>query len=59
MTPIKKHLTRNGNSLAIILDKILLEMVGADKDAVFEVSVRGGAIVLRPIKTKDARGDAQ
>lgn len=59
MTPIKKHLTRNGNSLAVILDKILLEMVGADKDTVFEVSVRGGAIVLRPVNAKGARGDAQ
>ena len=49
-----KTLTKTGNSLAIILDKPLLERLGIDADTKLEVSTDGQVIVLSPVRD-DAR----
>ena len=42
-------LRKIGNSQAVILDKTILDLVGAsDGDAVFELKLRGDEIRLRP-----------
>ena len=46
-TMIKK-LTRTGNSIAVVLDKPLLEELGLDEDAEVEVSTNGQIIVITP-----------
>ena len=39
-----------GNSQGVLLEKTLLELVGADqKNVVFAVKVEGGEIILRPL----------
>jgi len=50
-----KKLTRTGNSIAVVLDKPLLDELGLDEDAEVEVSTNGQIIVIAP-KRSVARG---
>jgi len=43
-----KRLTKTGNSLALVLDRPLLEATGIDADTVLEVSTNGDVIVISP-----------
>lgn len=49
-----KKLTRIGNSIALVLDKPLLEELGLDENAEVEVSTNGQIIVITP-KRSSAR----
>ena len=49
---MRKKLTRTGNSLALVLDKPLLDQVGIDADTPLEVSTDGSIIVISPIRGK-------
>lgn len=43
-----KKLTRTGNSIAVVLDKPLLEELGLEEGAEVEVSTNGQMIVITP-----------
>lgn len=47
-----KKLTRTGNSVAVVLDKAILDAAGLDEDATVEVSTDGHVIVIAPLKSK-------
>ena len=47
-----KHLTRTGNSVAIVLDKQLLEAANLDPDDAVEISTNGRVIVISPARSK-------
>jgi antitoxin MazE len=47
-----KTLTRTGNSLALILDKPMLEATGIDGETPLEVSTDGDVIIISPIRSK-------
>ena len=47
-----KKLTRTGNSLALVLDKALLDQVGIDANTSLEISTDGRVIVLSPVRNK-------
>lgn len=47
---MSKRLTRTGNSLALILDRGLLEETGIDADTELEVSSDGDVIVISPVR---------
>jgi antitoxin component of MazEF toxin-antitoxin module len=47
---MRKKLTRTGNSLALVLDKELLEQLGIDADTPLELSSDGDVIVVSPIR---------
>ncbi len=49
---MRKKLTRTGNSLALVLDKPLLDQVGIDADTPLEVSTDGRIIVISPARAK-------
>lgn len=51
-TYMVKKLTRTGNSVAVVLDKALLEAANLDEDASVEVSTDGNVIIIAPVKTK-------
>lgn len=51
-----KHLSRTGNSVALVLDEELLEAAGLDPEKPVEVSTDGRVIVIAPARTK---GDAE
>lgn len=54
---MKKKLTRTGNSMALVLDKPLLEQLGIDENTELEISTNGDVIVLQPVR--DARRSAR
>ena len=47
---MRKKLTRTGNSLALVLDKPLLDQVGIDATTPLEVSTDGYVIVISPVR---------
>ncbi|BBO92244.1 hypothetical protein [Desulfosarcina ovata] len=44
-----KTLTKHGNSLALVIEKPILELLGADAETPFEVTTDGRVLVLSPI----------
>jgi antitoxin component of MazEF toxin-antitoxin module len=44
-----KTLTKHGNSLALVIEKPVLELLGADAATPFEVTTDGRALVLTPV----------
>lgn len=47
-----KKLTRTGNSLAIVLDKPLLEQLGIDENSELEISTNGDVLVITPVRDR-------
>jgi len=47
-----KKLTKTGNSLALVLDKRLLELTGIDAQTPLEVSTDGQVIVISPVRQR-------
>lgn len=52
-----KTLTKTGNSLALVLDRPLLEATRIDADTPLEISTDGDVIVISPVR--DARRAAK
>ena len=50
-----KKLTKLGNSLAVLLDKPILELLKIDAETPIELSTDGTRIILTPVATKRAR----
>ncbi len=47
-----KRLTKTGNSLALVLDKPLLERLGIDEDTPLELSTNGDVLVVTPVRDR-------
>lgn len=47
-----KRLTRTGNSLALVLDKPLLEQLGIDEETPLEISTNGDVLVVTPVRDR-------
>ncbi len=47
---MRKKLTRTGNSLALVLDRELLEVTGIGATTPLEVSTDGEVIVISPVR---------
>ena len=47
---MRKKLSRSGNSVALVLDKPLLEQLGLDENAEVELSTNGDVLVVTPIR---------
>ena len=47
-----KKLTKTGNSLALVLDKPLLESLGIDADTPLEISTDGEVLIISPVREK-------
>jgi len=45
-----KHLTHTGNSLALVLDRPLLEATGINAGTPLEISTDGDVIVISPVR---------
>ena len=52
-----KTLQRHGNSQALVLDKPILEMLGARDDTPLQLSVSGGSLIVTPVNTGVGRGE--
>lgn len=49
-----KRLTKVGNSIAVVLDRSLLEMAGLEEDAQIQLTAKDGCIILAPVHPKIA-----
>lgn len=49
---MKKKLTKTGNSLALVLDRRLLEAARIDAKTPLEVSTDGEVIVISPVRVR-------
>lgn len=47
-----KRLTRTGNSLALVLDKALLEKLGIDASTELELSTDGDVLIVTPVRAQ-------
>jgi antitoxin MazE len=47
---VVKKLTKTGNSLALLLDKPLLQQLGIDEDTELEISTNGDVLVVTPVR---------
>jgi antitoxin MazE len=50
---MKKKLTRTGNSVALVLDRPLLEELGLDDSSEVEISTNGDVLVMTPVRVAD------
>ena len=49
---MRKRLTKTGNSLALVLDRPVLEATGIGAATTVEVSTNGDVIVVTPVRSK-------
>ncbi len=47
-----KRLTKTGNSLALVIDRPLLDATGIDANTPLDVSTNGDVIVITPVRSK-------
>ncbi len=52
-TAIAKTLTKHGNSLALVIDKPILELLQATPGTPFEIISDGRSLVLTPVRSDD------
>jgi antitoxin component of MazEF toxin-antitoxin module len=50
-----KSLTKHGNSLARVIEKPILELLGADIETQFDISTDGQVLILSPIRDPNRR----
>jgi len=52
---MRKNLTKHGNSLALVIEKPILDLLGADAETPFEITTDGQALVLTPVRPEARR----
>lgn len=50
---MRKALCKHGNSYALVIDKPILDMLGATPETPFEVITDGRLLVLSPVRTPE------
>ncbi len=50
---MRKRLTKTGNSLALVLDRPVLDATGIDATTPVEVSTNGDVIVITPVRPRE------
>lgn len=52
---MSKRLTKHGNSLALIIDKPILQLLNISETTQLELSITDNALVIRPVSKKKSR----
>ncbi len=52
---MRKKLTRHGNSLALVIEKPILDLLGADAETAFDITTDGQVLILAPMQTEERR----
>lgn len=47
---MKKKLVKHGNSMALLIEKPLLDLLGVEPSTPFEITTDGQALVLTPVR---------
>ena len=50
-----KTLIKHGNSLALVIDKPILELLGISPDTPLELTTNGDALLVTPVRVKARR----
>lgn len=50
---MRKNLIKHGNSLALVIEKPVLDLLGADAETLFDITTDGQALVLTPVRGAD------
>ena len=50
-----KKLSKHGNSLALVIDRPILELLGIDERTSLSISTDGEALVIVPVRAKKRR----
>jgi antitoxin MazE len=50
-----KKLSKHGNSLALVIDRSILELLGIDEKTALDISTDGRALVITPARDKRRR----
>ncbi len=51
-----KTLVRHGNSLALVIDRPILDLLGIDDDTPLELATDGNYLVVKPHRESEANG---
>jgi len=51
---MRKQLATVGNSLGLIIEKPILELLRIDRDTVLDISTDGEALIIRPVREREA-----
>ena len=51
-----KKLTKHGNSLALIIDRAVLDLLKIDADTPLEISTDGQVLVISPVRDEKHQG---
>ena len=46
---MRKRLTRHGNSVAVVIDKPILELLNIDSESEVELTTDGSSLVISPV----------
>jgi antitoxin component of MazEF toxin-antitoxin module len=52
---MEKRLIKHGNSMALVIEKPILDLLGANAETPFSISTDGQALVLTPVHGKNRR----
>lgn len=52
---MRKNLIKHGNSMALVIEKPILDLLGADGETPFEITTDGQALILTPVRGKNRR----
>lgn len=52
---MRTHLVKHGDDLAVVIDKPLLDLLGANAETAFEVTTDGQTLVLTPVRDPERR----
>ena len=50
-----KNLTRHGNSLALVIDKAVLELLHIDAETPLDISTDGQVLIIAPVHNKSRK----
>lgn len=50
-----KMLAKHGNSLALVIERPILELLGAEPDTPFEITTDGQVLILSPVRDPERR----
>jgi antitoxin component of MazEF toxin-antitoxin module len=50
-----KKLSKHGNSLALVIDRSILDLLEIDEDTSLEVTTDGEALIVSPVRDKKRR----
>ena len=53
--PMIKKLCKHGNSLALVIERPILELLGIDENTSLEISTDGESLVIAPVRDEQRR----